>query len=285
MIRFNRGIVTAYVAALLVLLGGAIGFREVIRNLDYYLMKKPVPLRKSLDGIPRQLGDWEQIGKDQAFGAAEIESLGTDKVLSRQYRRKIDGKTVDIDLHIAYYTGKIDDVPHVPERCWATAGLTQTVAPEKVDIDLGGNWSIDEEMLNSATGEPYPFVRQPHPITGAMNTIFMPAGDIVMQATEFQNDKKPDERLVGGYFFIANGRVTPSAFGVRALAFNRTDEYAYYCKVQINLAGKAQREREIFDQFGGISSDFLEQLMPELMTRLPDWPEIEANGLDDSGRI
>ena len=53
MIRFNRGIVSAYVAAILVLLGGAIGFRELIRNLDYYLMKKPVPLRKALDGIPR----------------------------------------------------------------------------------------------------------------------------------------------------------------------------------------------------------------------------------------
>ena len=67
MIRFNRGIVSAYVAAILVLLGGAIGFRELIRNLDYYLMKKPVPLRKALDGIPRQLGDWEQVGKDGTY--------------------------------------------------------------------------------------------------------------------------------------------------------------------------------------------------------------------------
>ena len=196
------------------------------------------------------------------------------------YRKKTDEGMQNVDLHIAYYTGKIDDVPHVPERCWATAGLTQTIAPEKIALDLADNWQVDDETRNSATDEAYPFVERTHPITGSVEVVHMPAGDVVMQATEFQNDKKPDERLVGGYFFIANGRVTPSAFGVRALAFNRTDEYAYYCKVQINFAGKASREREIFDKFGDISSDFLQQLMPELMIRLPDWPDIEANGFD-----
>ena len=285
MIRFNRGIVSAYIAAVLVLLGGAIGFREVIRKLDYYLMKQPVPLRSALDGIPRNLGEWKQVGKDAGFGAAEIESLGTDKVITREYQRSTkDGKKQTIDVHVAYYTGKIDDVPHVPERCWATSGLIQTVAPERVDLDIGSSWEIDETIANKSTGELYPFVNRLDSIKGGLEKIYMPAGEIVMQATEFQSEDRPDERLVGGYFFIANGRVTPSAFGVRALAFNRTDKYAYYCKVQINFLGKAREEREIFGKFEDVSADFLEELMPELMKRLPDWPAIEAGSLDDGSR-
>ena len=105
-----------------------------------------------------------------------------------------------------------------------------------------------------------------------------------MQATEFQSEDRPDERLVGGYFFIANGRVTPSAFGVRSLAFNRTDKYAYYCKVQINFVGKSRQEREIFGKFEDVAGDFLEELMPELMKRLPDWPAIEAGSFDEGSR-
>jgi len=272
--RFKRGFVVAYVTAILVLIGGAIGFRGIISGLEYHMMKKPVQLRLALSGISTTLGEWEQIGDDATFSAAEIESLGTDRVLTRYYRRKgVKGDQL-LELHVAYYTGKIDSVPHVPERCWATSGLQQTISPEHLALDLGEDWERSLDTVHASTGENYPFIRRTHPVTGKQELVHMPVGDFLMRTTEFQHEKRPEDRIVGGYFFIANGRITPSAFGVRGLAFNRTDEFAYYCKVQLNYAGTANEDREVLEDFIPIASEFLDELLPDLMAKLPDWPTV-----------
>ena len=285
MIRFQRGIVISYVTTMLVLIGGAVGFRSVISGLEYHMMKKPVKLRLALDGIPNHLGNWEQVGDDVVYGSAEIESLGTETVLTRMYQREGAEKNVVIELHVAYYTGKIDSVPHVPERCWATSGLQQTISPEHVNLNVGEHWKRNDDLLHKATAQPYPFIQRVHPVTGKNETVYMPVGDFKIRMTEFQNPKKPMDRVVGGYFFIANGRLTPSAFGVRGLAFNRTDEYAYYCKVQLNYLGSAQDDREVFLEFQPVATQFLNELLPELMARLPDWPTYDAMSFDDKSQI
>jgi hypothetical protein len=275
MIYFNKGIVAAYVTAILVLIGGAIGFRGVISGLEYHMMKKPVKLRLALSGIDTRLGNWQQVGKDSTYGAAEIESLGTDVVLTRVYQREGPKGKERLELHVAYYTGKIDSVPHVPERCWSTAGLQQTISPEHIALEIDGTWDRSEDLVHSSTQEPYPFIERVHPVTGKNEMVYMPVGDMLIRTTEFQVEKKPTQRIVGGYFFIANGRLTPSAFGVRSLAFNRTDEYAYYCKVQLNYMGIANEDREVMANFIPIASDFLIEFLPELMSRLPDWPSVD----------
>ena len=33
--------------------------------------------------------------------------------------------SAQLQVHISYYTGTIDDVPHIPERCWYASGLRQ----------------------------------------------------------------------------------------------------------------------------------------------------------------
>ena len=245
---------------------------------DVHLIKKAVPLRSSLDSLPIRIGTWEKFGNDAEYGAADIESLGTDIVLTRMYRQ--DGTDVILELHVAYYTGKIDSVPHVPERCWATSGLEATMAPSHFDLNVGKSWRVDQETLHVASSSPYPIVNRKHPVTGRDEIVFMPVGDVVMRATEFQDPKNPNERLVGGYFFIANGSLTPSAFGVRGVAFNRSVEYAYYCKVQLNYIGKVNQGEDLISTFIPVATDFFEVLLPELMVRLPEWPSIEGSKLN-----
>ena len=278
MIRFEQRFKFAYIAAVASLVGGALGFRAIISTFDVHLIKKPVPLRLALDSLPARIGSWEKIGDDAEYGAAAIESLGTDIVLTRRYQND-DTKTV-LELHIAYYTGKIDSVPHVPERCWATSGLLATMAPAHFNLDVGTAWELDSNTVHQGSNEPYPVVQRSHPITGREQTIFMPLGEVVLRATEFQDAKRPQQRLVGGYFFIANGRLTPSAFGVRGLAFNRSDEYAYYCKVQLNFSGLAGESGDLLPTFLPIATEFFEALMPELMARLPEWPSVERSFKD-----
>ena len=281
MIQFSRTIKFAYISTLIILIGGAVGFRGLIYQLDYHLMKKPVELREPLDGIPSTIGEWKQQGEDSSYGSAEIESLGTDKVLTRTYSR-FNGMSTDvIEVHVAYYTGKIDSVPHVPERCWATNGMVQSIPAEHVELDIQNSWRDQERLKHRYTQTYYPTVIRIDPITGRSEEVCMPVGDMQLRVTEFRQSDSSKNRLIGGYFFIGNGQMTPSAYGVRSLAFNQTDEYAYYCKVQLNYTGVGDEDREVFNTFLPVANEFLKDFMPELMVRLPNWSEYEAND-DDS---
>ena len=95
-----------------------------------------------------------------------------------------------------------------------------------------------------------------------------------MTVSTFQEARSSRVEQLGGYMFIANGRVTPSTFGVRALAFNLTDRVAYYCKVQLS-ARYPVGDTPSSVVFKAQAEDFLTQLLPHLMRRLPDWPSVE----------
>jgi len=273
--RFTRSIVPAYVALLATLAAGGLGLRAAMRSLDVYLRKEPVPLRADLGSIPTALGRWQKLGDDQLMDAAMVESLGTDKYLTRTYALDGDASKGVMTLHLAYYTGMIDTVPHIPERCWGAGGLVQVGEPTKLALDLPGMRSIpDAGSRNAATGEPYPVAEVTDPVTRVTDRVALPLGEPAMTLTTFQDRKASRIEQLGGYFFIANGRCTPTTFGVRGLAFNMSDRYAYYCKVQLS-ARYPVGDTPSSVAFKAQAEDFLTQLLPHLMRRLPDWPAVE----------
>jgi Protein of unknown function (DUF3485) len=273
--RFTRSIVPAYVALLATLAAGGLGLRAAMRSLDVYLRKEPVPLRADLGSIPTALGRWQKLGDDQLMDAAMVESLGTDKYLTRTYALDGDASKGVMTLHLAYYTGMIDTVPHIPERCWGAGGLVQVGEPTKLALDLPGTRSIpDAGPRNAATGEPYPVAEVTDPVTRVTDRVALPLGEPAMTLTTFQDRKASRIEQLGGYFFIANGRCTPTTFGVRGLAFNMSDRYAYYCKVQLS-ARYPVGDTPSSVAFKAQAEDFLTQLLPHLMRRLPDWPAVE----------
>ena len=140
--RFERGALVAYVVVLAAMLVGAFGFRAAVQRLDYYLVKDPVELREPLDAIPTTLGRWRRVGEDRLFTDAVIEELGTRNYLDRTYAIDGDPRKGSVGVHLAYYTGTIDDVPHIPERCWAVAGNLMTLAPAAMPLEVGlERWS------------------------------------------------------------------------------------------------------------------------------------------------
>lgn len=275
--RFERAALFAYAAALAVLLLGALGFRAAVQGLDYYLVKDPVELREPLDSIPTTLGRWQRVGEDRRFSDAVIEELGTRNYLDRSYAIDGDPRNGTIAVHLAYYTGTIDDVPHIPERCWAVAGNLMTLAPAAMPLDIDvDRWQLSE-VRNRATGEAYRTAAVADPVTGRASDVSLPVGDLELTVTEFQNPKAPRQRTVGGYMFVANGRLTRSAYGVRALAYERTERKAYYCKVQFNVSGTVSSdEASILPQYRQDVSELMTELLPYLMECLPDWPSVEA---------
>jgi hypothetical protein len=104
----------------------------------------------------------------------------------------------------------------------------------------------------------------------------MPLGDIAATTIEFQDPKKPEDRQVGGYFFIANGRAVSSSYGVRQAAFNLRDRYAYYCKIQLTKRGKVDKpDGSLLDPFKADAAEILDELIPHVMRSIPDWPTYE----------
>lgn len=284
--RFHRSIRSAFVALLVVFSLGVVAIPVVIAQLEIYLRKEAVPLEATLSTIPTPLGPWSRAKdekgreiEDGNFGAEMIESLGTDQYLDR--RLESDGRTVIV--HVAYYTGMIDDVPHVPERCWDAAGLDQSMTPRVVEVPVDyPRATTDGSPLNDATGLPYPRIDTTDAV-GNRVSIHLPiskqAGVVPMTVTEFQN--RPDDpasRQVGGYFFIANGRAAPGAADVRMLAFDPSEKYAYYCKVQLSYMDRVatgEPDDAAVARFLEVAEDILPRLIPEVMKCLPDWPSVE----------
>jgi len=186
-----------------------------------------------------------------------------------------DPKKGFLQLHLAYYTGLIDRVPHVPERCFEAGGYLQVGTPQVRPLAIGAeSWPRDEASVNQATGLPYPMATVVNPISGRRSDVRMPIGEAEFTVVEFQEPASPEKRKLAGYFFIANGRWTPRAGDVRALSYSLSERYAYFCKVQ--FTGQYSGKDELFEQYEANVADLLKELLPHLMHRLPDWSEYET---------
>ena len=269
-IRFSRQGRWAFVIACVLLVLGGVGLQAGANALNVYLRKEPVNLRRSLANLPATIGDWSLLS-DYRVSEAAAEELGTELYISRAYGNATGGL---LNIHLAFYTGQIDVVPHVPDRCMVAGGLVER-HPEPVQYTLAidqEGWRADAE--HEIDGEPYLISETKDWLTGVTEDVRMPAGELVLRTSEFVDPKKPEERIHAGYFFIANGRLTPNPGGVRLLAFNPSERYAYYCKVQFTARGGSDFDEQIFlSQV----TDMLDELLAEVMRCLPDWAEVQID--------
>ncbi|MEY3143810.1 MAG: hypothetical protein RLY21_2303 [Planctomycetota bacterium] len=272
----DRSSIRAYFIAIAVLVLGAIGFRVLVAQANIYLMKERVDLRRPLDSVPTKLGRWQRIGTDSVFDETLIEELGTRSYLDRIYAIDGDPAKGAMHVHVAYYTGTIDAVPHIPERCWAVGGLELTRNSEGVEFAIDRTkW--EPLVRDGVEPNKYMTLAVTDPITADIERVVMPLGDIVATTIEFQSPRNPEQRRVGGYFFIANGRSVATSYGVRQAAFNLSDRYAYYCKIQLSKDGKVEDPSgSLLEPFTRDSAELLSELIPQVMRCLPDWPTYEA---------
>ncbi len=273
--NFDHKAKYALMAACVTLLVCGIGFRYAVDSAQAFLAKEPVPLRNPLTSIPKRLRDWEAGGQDVKLTAEIEEALGTRKYLDRAYVRST-GRNRDqtIHVHITYYTGLIDAVPHVPDRCLAAGGWVTVGLPRNIDLSLDrSNWLPDPDHVNLGTDQPYPRLTYSHHVTGRPVTVRMPVGEFKLRTTEFRGGDRLEQRIYAGYFFIANGRTTPWPEGVRTLAFDLTTRYAYFAKIQFTMIAPQGKTPE---EFVADVADLANELLPELMWCLPDWAQVES---------
>ena len=271
-----------FIAAALVLLVSAVGLNAATGFLQLHFRKVAVPLPvKSLDdakeGIPARLGPWLQVSVDEPLSEDVEHALGTKTYLSRDYvdtrleRRaavNFDKKSAGernrllhdlmyqqqaedanrvpvIRLHMAYHTGLVDTVAHIPDRCMVADGYQPTTY-EEVEAEVGTLPDGSPRKLK------FRF------ITFEDNTGQQRVGRNVV------------------YFFHTNGHYESSPLQVRRTLQNLLETHGYYLKVELmstvsnpNNQPKPARVKEAM-------VDFLKEALPEIERCLPDFQKVKS---------
>ncbi len=272
----------AVIVPLAVMVLAAVSLGWYIRANGLRITKLPIYPKDNLQlrSIPDTLpptgeARWKQIGPDRQMGAEEIAALGSANAISRVYQR-VDtigtSNPVAFELHAVYYTGMIDAVPHVPERCVVAGGGAMSASPRitRVPLDLSPESGVLKETREDGS------VRYSDRSGVTYQRIPLPRGveNLAMNISAFEQFSS-DQDIWAGYFFIANGGVVASASGVRGLAYQLDSEYAYYAKVQFSSTTVDSAE-----ELAELAADALRDLFPEIMRCVPNWDEVEAGTWD-----
>jgi hypothetical protein len=250
-----------------VLLLSVPGLWGVLRANDMVLHKLPIPVRMPLVSIPPTLGSWQLLREDPPLSAEMIEALGTPQYVSRYYVDTAGGDSLGrpandsvVKLHVAYYTGMPDSVPHVPERCFVAGGLLYRGKQEASVALTGSGYRRDD------AGDIVAYSRL------AGSDVVVPAQTFDATQFTFASPDAGDAEANVIYFFVANGRMLATPDQVRLLGFDPRDRHSYYCKVEIGLFGIADKKLAAEK-----AAAFLSAAMPEILACLPDWRAVEQS--------
>ena len=274
-----RGLVRQrrFLVAAGLLLVCAVGFNATAQALQLHFRKQRLELRvPALDdksaGLPATLGGkgtpggtWVQVSEDRPMSGDLEKALGTTQYLNRIYvnakatrstpeeLRKMAPDRVKqvmeelsrqpeavMQLHMAYYSGLVDTVAHVPDRCMVADGYRPT-DPAVVDF------TVPAAAGGSAQSLQYRFIT---------------FEDTTAQARVTRNV---------GYLFHVNGEYTPSPLDVRKRLQKLTERFGYYAKVELMTQQTGKADGEAADRSRKAMNDFLAVVLPEVERCLPDW--------------
>jgi hypothetical protein len=150
-----------------------------------------------------------------------------------------------IHLGLTYYTGLVDTVAHIPDRCYIADGYE----PTSYTIPT---WQVG----NDASGKPL---------------------SLQVRFISFQ-DTTGNNRVSKcvAYLFHANGEYESDPLGVRAKLEDLTQKYGYYSKIELmTLVAKTQATENDVAASTQAMSDFLTAARPEIEACLPDWNNVQ----------
>ncbi len=257
----------AFLSAVVVLLIAAVTLNAATKYMKLYFKKEPVSLRHELDTLPTQLGHWVQVSKDEPLDREIEDVLGTKKYIFRDFvdanqiteserneltkdqsvadYRKVLGAlqaakpAAVITCAVTYYTGMVDTVAHIPDRCYVADGF-------------------------EPTEHAYPMLTLP-----ARDNA--PSRPLQVCFISFE-DQIPTRAVVPikvAYFFQCNGSYESDPInGVRFRLQSLTEKHGYYAKVELKTVMPDSQQSQ------DVMSDFLSYALPEIERCLPDWQAV-----------
>ncbi len=198
----NIGSVAAYAVGVAVLLAGALLFTQYLRAAGIRLEKKEIyapdglMLRSLPERFPERNPRWRAVTANQVMSQEVLAELGSENYISRWFEREPqpdEQEPLRLQLHAVYYTGLIDTVPHVPERCFVGGGMVaQGTRLVDVPLDLDRftpDIFLERELRDAGVSEDE--IAERTVLTGrgieVPNPVRLPRGvdDLRMNVTEF----------------------------------------------------------------------------------------------------
>jgi hypothetical protein len=273
------------------LLVSAIGLNGATQMMKLHFKKLPVDLRHPISELPKTLGNWTQVSLDNPLSHDMEEVLQTKTYIFRDFvdtrlvsksqlaqfegkdwqersnlvgRIQQENREAVIRLSLTYYTGMVDTVSHIPDRCFVADGYQTT------DYDTP-KWRIPGVPVDEAGWR----------LDGAGHRVNVP-GDAKVGAdaglpVRFINFEDQDNRVARAkqnvtYFFQVNGRYESSPIGVRTDLQNLFEKHGYYAKIEL-MTSISDRGRS-----AAVMQDFLKDALPEIERLLPDWAAVARTG-------
>jgi hypothetical protein len=250
----------SFAVAFAVLLIAAAGWNAALRAMKVVLAKADVPLKRSLEEVPESFGLRFVLARELDSPQGEVrkgkekmpkdveETLGTSDYITWYFRdtfRSTNDVPVLVRMHVAYYTGLLDAVPHVPDICYLAGGFQ---AKGTVDVkwrlpDLPEAWRAWREAPIRRSD----FVRTPR--TGGKQEV-----------TVF-------------YVFSVNGVPACDRLTVRKMLADPWKKYCYYAKIElsVNLPPGIMPA----DEQAKVCEAFLAAAAPALFSHFPSAQDID----------
>lgn len=244
----------SFIIALILLATSAFALEGTTRFLKLHFRKEAVELPQPLERIPGKLGPWVQISTDAPLPEDIEHTLGTSQYIFRDYvdSRIVKSDVIDsfkdkspnerkelflslqrempeaaISLAVTYYTGLVDTVSHVPDRCYIADGYDVAKADELKWSAGGKNLSVRYLSFQDTSG------------FGRVNKNV-------------------------AYLFQANGQYVCDPIDVRRILANLFARYGYYAKVELMTVTPDQAvATRMMDDFLGSSIPAVEAVLPD----------------------
>jgi hypothetical protein len=190
--------------------------------------------------IPATLGSWRQVSRNVPLEAEIEDALGTKQYIFRTYvdERVVGRDEIDrlravpsedfqtelnslqaahpeavVNFAVTYYTGLVDTVAHIPDRCYVADGYE----PRDYQVE---QWPIDS-----------------HPV----KVRFINFEDQIGYGKQVRS-------VV--YFFQVNGRFTDDPLDVRVALQDLSQKYGYYAKIEaMDLLTDRNRSAAVLTEF------------------------------------
>ncbi len=245
----------AFLICVVVLALASTGMSYMIDKFGVYLKKEPLKIKKSLDLLNEDyLEPYIVLNKSKIENEEVLKSLGTEDYIQwliEDPQMPEDSPMRQFVLFITYYELP-DQVPHVPEECYAGSGF-QKLSAENVALRVKADDMWDKNPGSSVVSDVFD-VKARYIIFGKSDT------------RSWRQITKPVL-----YFFKVNGEYAGSREQARVeLNKNIFNKYSYFSKIEIIFnpqIGVIDQQQAM-----GAGEKILRKLLPVLeKEHWPDW--------------
>ena len=258
-----------FIVAVVILAVAAVGLNAAVNTLQLHFKKLPVALRHDLPTIPVDLGTWVQVTHDEPLPKDVQEALATDHYIFRSYvdrtkvspsvlagfegltpqqrserfaRLQLEHPDACITMAVTFYTGLVDTVAHIPDRCYIADGFEPSsyTTPK---------WDIGPNRLGKGPTDD-------------------PRIEVRFIGFEDQTAAARVTRRVA-YFFHTQGHYESDPLAVRKRLQDLFKRHGYYAKVELMTQIKDADKCQV------VMADFLRSALPQVERCLPDWAAVE----------